>query len=86
MMNSRPLTALCKRNGLTLTELAARLSRSRHTVKKWGVEVEIPADEVRNIVLAFGGAVLPHELRPDVFGPDQPPPPGASGPASHAAE
>lgn len=80
MTNARPLTALCKQNGLTLTKLAERICRSRHTVKKWGREVPIPPEEVPNIVTAFEGAVQPHELRPDIF---QLPP---SGTSAHAAE
>lgn len=67
MRHTRPLTAHCKRIGITLQELADRLKRPRHTVKKWGAEVKIPPEEVPNLVLVFGGLVEAHDLRPDLF-------------------
>lgn len=67
MRHARPLTAHCKRIGITLQELADRLKRPRHTVKKWGAEVKIPPEEVPNIVRVFGGTVEAHDLRPDLF-------------------
>lgn len=73
MRNARPLTAHCKRIGITLQELADRLNRPRHTVKKWGAEVKIPPEEVPNIVRALDGQVEPHDLRPDLFQAQQRP-------------
>ncbi|MFP5513220.1 MAG: transcriptional regulator [Alphaproteobacteria bacterium] len=85
MTNSRPLTALCKLHGITLTELADRICRPRNTVKKWGAEVEIPPERVMDIVSAFGGPVQPHDLRPDIYPAGYRPPPASLPTEGHAA-
>ena len=67
MRNTRPLAAICRQHGIKLIDLAAGIERPYSTVKKWGGEVETPPHEVPRIVRFFGGAVQPHEIRPDIF-------------------
>jgi DNA-binding transcriptional regulator YdaS (Cro superfamily) len=66
MRNARPLTQLCRKHGITLAELARRLKRPRNTIKKWGAEITLPAEEIPEVIRAFGGAVSASELRPDL--------------------
>jgi hypothetical protein len=69
----RKLTTLCRKNGMTLADLARRLNRPRDTVKKWGAEVPVPAEAVPALVAAFDGAVKAHDLRPDLYSPSDRP-------------
>lgn len=63
------LADICRKNGLTLGQLADRIGKSRNTVKKYGQPGrKIPAEVAPEICRALGGAISPSELRPDVFG------------------
>lgn len=71
-------------HGLTLTEMAVRLGLPVQTVSRYASGARRPREaEMVRIYEVTGGQVTPN----DFFDlPGQPPPPGASGPASHAAE
>ncbi len=68
------LSQICRSRGMTLEQLAEAVNRKRNTVKKWGHGRRIPAEAVTAVVLALGGAVTPHDLRPDIFAPPTPRP------------
>jgi len=64
------LSKICRTHGITLADLAARIGRSRDTIKKYGQPGrKIPPELVPVIVRALDGKVSPSELRPDVFTP-----------------
>jgi DNA-binding transcriptional regulator YdaS (Cro superfamily) len=65
---------------ITGAELARKLGVSKQIVSHWKVgRYRVPAERCREIEQLTGGVVTVHELRPDVFGPPDPPPGAARG-------
>lgn len=53
-------------NGVTQDALAVRLGVTQSAISQW-MRSRVPAERVLAVVAATGGAVQPHELRPDIY-------------------
>jgi DNA-binding transcriptional regulator YdaS (Cro superfamily) len=60
------LTDYLEKNGVTQDALALRLGVTQSAVSQW-MRSRVPAERVLAVVSATGGAVQPHELRPDIY-------------------
>ena len=80
------LSAYLDLPGNTGTALAKKLGVAHPQVYRWASGTRVPAERVLDIERATNGAVKRHELRPDLYPPEEAAPkPRKPAPAAKAA-